>query len=99
MQPDVARAAGTYKYRAMGAAVISRTDLFRRADFRADRRPPPVSSPYFVGHFASIRQVNGFLLASPAPPPRRSISPTSPPHPAIQPIRSRVPTILNPARL
>ena len=74
MQPDVAWAAGTYEYRAMGAAVISRTDLFRRADFRADRRPPPVSSPYFVGHFASIGQVNGFLLAR---RPRHSAAPSA----------------------
>jgi hypothetical protein len=63
MGPDVAWAAGTYEYRAMGAAVISNTDLFRHADFRRGRRPPPSSSPWFVGQFASIGQVNAYLLA------------------------------------
>jgi hypothetical protein len=63
MEPDVAWAAGTYEYRALGVAVISITDLFRAADFRRDRRAPPVSSPSFAGQFASIEHVNAFLQA------------------------------------
>ncbi len=64
IEQELAWAAGTYEYRAMGVAVISRTDLFRRADFRQDRRAPPTWSPGFVGNFASIGQVNAFLIAS-----------------------------------
>jgi hypothetical protein len=45
----------------MGAAVISDTDVFRAADFRSGRRAPPVSSPDFVGHFASLGQINAHL--------------------------------------
>jgi hypothetical protein len=45
----------------MGAAVISDTDVFRVADFRNSRRAPPVSSPDFVGHFASLGQINAYL--------------------------------------
>jgi hypothetical protein len=62
VEPELAWAAGTYEYRAMGAAVISNTDLFRASDFRRNRRPPPASSPSFAGYFASIGQINGFLL-------------------------------------
>lgn len=62
LEPDAAWAEGTYEYRAMGAAVISNTDLFRPGDFDRERKAPPVSSPFYVGHFASIGHVNGFLL-------------------------------------
>ena len=71
MEPEVAWAAGTYEYRAMGAAVISNTDLFQASDFRRDRRPPPACSPSFAGYFASIGQINGFLLNHRDPRPRR----------------------------
>ena len=60
---DLAWAAGTSEYRAMGAAVVSNTDLFRAADFRNNRRPP-VSSLTFAGHFASLGQVNSYLRRS-----------------------------------
>jgi hypothetical protein len=57
---DLAWAAGTSEYRAMGAAVVSNTDLFRAADFRSNRRPPtPLLT--FAGHFASLGQVNAHL--------------------------------------
>ena len=59
---ELAWAAGTYEYRAMGVAVISNTDLFRGADFRAGRRAPPRSSPTYAGDFASLGHVNAFLL-------------------------------------
>ena len=56
---DVAWAEGTYEYRALGAAVISCTDLFRAADFKRERRAPGDGS--FVGYFASLGQVNEYL--------------------------------------
>lgn len=63
MGPELAWAAGTHEYRPMGAAVISKTDLFRRSDFRGDRQPPQPASPSFIGYFASIGHVNAFLLS------------------------------------
>ena len=61
---ELAWAAGTHEYRPMGVAVVSRTDLFRSADFRSDRRRPPASSASFAGYFASIGQVNAFLMSA-----------------------------------
>jgi hypothetical protein len=58
---DQAWAAGTYEYRAMGIAVIAKTDLFRPADFRRDRRRKPSADARFQGYFASIGAVNRFL--------------------------------------
>lgn len=55
---DSAWAQGTYEYRAMGAAVIARTDLFRRGDFQAARRPRPGAGAEFAGQFASLGHVN-----------------------------------------
>ncbi len=57
---DLAWAAGTSEYRAMGAAVVSRTDLFRAADFRASQRVPTALS--VAGHFASFGQINAWLI-------------------------------------
>jgi hypothetical protein len=56
----LAWAAGTSEYRAMGAAVVSDTDLFRTADFRprVGQALPPAT---FVGHFASLGQINDYL--------------------------------------
>jgi hypothetical protein len=61
LDADQAWAAGTYEYRAMGSAVISRTDLFRPGDFRRDRRRRVDPGARFAGHFASIGHVNAFL--------------------------------------
>jgi hypothetical protein len=58
---DLAWAEGTYEYRALGAAVISSTDLFRAADFKRERRAPVVSDVSFIGYFASLGQVNDYL--------------------------------------
>ena len=58
---EYAWAAGTYEYRAMGVAVIAKTDLFRGSDFRRDRNRPRGAA--FQGHFASIGQVNAYLIA------------------------------------
>ena len=60
---EVAWAAGTYEYRALGAAVISNTQLFRERDFARTRRPPEPSDPSFAGYFASIGHLNQHLLA------------------------------------
>jgi len=68
---DVVWAAGTSEYRAMGAAVISVTDLFRAADFRPSRRPP-VAALRYAGHFASIGQINEYLRRVRREPPYRS---------------------------
>ena len=65
---DVAWAEGTYEYRSLGAAVISKTDLFRGADFKRDRRAPRDSDPSFVGNFASLGHMNEYLKGT-----RRSI--------------------------
>ena len=58
---DVAWAEGTYEYRALGAAVISKTDLFRSVDFRRERRAPRATDSSFVGNFASLGHVNEYL--------------------------------------
>jgi hypothetical protein len=47
----------------MGAAVVSATDLFRAADFRPVRRVP-ASALAFAGHFASLGQINDYLMRS-----------------------------------
>ncbi len=70
VKDGVAWAAGTYEYRAMGAAVISQTDLFRHADFHRDVLPPRATDPSFVGLFASMGHVNDYLLRSRARGPR-----------------------------
>jgi hypothetical protein len=61
---ELAWAAGTSEYRALGVAVIANTDLFRPADFRngARRRQPATGA--FIGHFASIGQVNQYLQSN-----------------------------------
>ena len=51
------------EYRAMGAAVVSRTDLFRPADFRGARRLLTGPGCAFQGRFASLGQINAYLLA------------------------------------
>jgi hypothetical protein len=61
---EIAWAAGTVEYRALGAAVISRTDLFRARDFQRDVRPPGFADPSFAGYFASLGQVNEYLSKS-----------------------------------
>jgi hypothetical protein len=61
---EVAWAAGTVEYRALGAAVISITDLFRADDFRKDLKPPAFSDTTFAGYFASLGHVNRHLSAA-----------------------------------
>jgi hypothetical protein len=58
---DVAWAQGTYEYRPMGAAVVARSDLFRRRDFNARRQPAPPRDAEFAGQFASLGHLNAQL--------------------------------------
>jgi hypothetical protein len=69
--PDLAWAAGTSEYRALGVAVISNTDLFRAADFRAARCQPRGPALRFAGHFASLGQINAYLRKTRGRPARR----------------------------
>jgi len=57
----LAWARGTYEYRAMGSAVISATDLFRRRDFDPMHGPAAPHSAEFLGQFASLGQMNAQL--------------------------------------
>lgn len=61
LDDDVAWAQGTYEYRPMGAAVISASDLFRRRDFDARRKPQPAHTAVFAGQFASLGHLNAQL--------------------------------------
>jgi hypothetical protein len=58
---DVAWAQGMYESRPMGTAVISVTDLFKRRDFRPQRRTPSVFDPSYVGLCASLGDLNAAL--------------------------------------
>lgn len=61
LDEDSAWAQGTYEYRPMGAAVIARSDLFRRQDFNSRRKPRPGADAEFAGQFASIGHINAQL--------------------------------------
>ena len=61
LDEQLAWAQGTYEYRPMGAAVISKSDLFRRRDFSARRPPRPPRTARFAGQFASLGHVNQHL--------------------------------------
>ncbi len=61
LDDQLAWAQGTYEYRPMGAAVISKSDLFRRRDFTA-RRPPRTAR--FAGQFASLGHLNQRLQSA-----------------------------------
>lgn len=60
---EEAWAQGTYEYRAMGTAVISRTDLFTHGDFDNRRRRIPPRTARFEGQFASLGHINQRLKA------------------------------------
>ncbi len=60
---DLAWAMGTHEYRPMGGAVIAATGLFAPRDFQPRRRCPWRDDPSFVGHFASLGEVNAHLKA------------------------------------
>jgi hypothetical protein len=60
---QLAWAQGTHEYKPMGAAVIGVTDLFGPRDFSPHRRCPLRSSDRFQGLFASLSEVNAYLVA------------------------------------
>lgn len=62
LDDECAWAQGTYEYRAMGAAVIAASDLFRARDFSARRRVPAARDPRLAGWFASLGAVNSYLM-------------------------------------
>jgi hypothetical protein len=55
-------AAGTHEYRPMGTAAIAITDLFRPRDFTPKIRAPRETEAEFLGFFASIVDLNDYLL-------------------------------------
>ncbi|HZO52248.1 MAG TPA: hypothetical protein VFB63_06010 [Bryobacteraceae bacterium] len=61
---DTAWAAGTHEYRPMGVAVIAGSNLFTARDFRAARTLPARTGPNFRGLFASLSDVNRYLVQS-----------------------------------
>ena len=61
LDQDSAWAQGTYEYRPMGAAVIAMSDLFRRQDFSARRKPQPGPDAEYAGQFASLGHLNAQL--------------------------------------
>ena len=58
---ELAWAQGTYEYRPMGCAVISKSDLFRRRDFSSRRKAAPPRGAEFVGQLASLGHLNAQL--------------------------------------
>ena len=62
--------AGTHEYRPMGTAIVGDQDLFQARDFSALRKSPRRGNHDFVGYFASLNEVNGFLR-------RKSTSPSA----------------------
>jgi hypothetical protein len=63
---DLAWLEGTHEYRPMGAAVIARTDQFRKRDFRQTRRRPVELEDSFAGFFGSLEEVNARLRSEAA---------------------------------
>lgn len=63
IEEDLAWARGAYEYRALGAAVIARSQLFRERDFSPARRGPASGDPSYAGQFASIGHLNQYLAA------------------------------------
>ena len=53
---------GRHEYQPMGSAVIARTDLFRERDFRRSARRLDASLQGYAGLFASLGEVNEFLM-------------------------------------
>jgi hypothetical protein len=62
MDGGIAKAQGTHEYRPMGVAIISDTDVFRQRDFDSKAQIPKRTERSFVGLFASLGDVNRFLV-------------------------------------
>jgi hypothetical protein len=59
---NLAWAQGTYEYRPMGAAVIARSDLFRRRDFSPRRKLAAPPAAEYAGQYASLGHLNQELV-------------------------------------
>src|SRR5262249_27796559 len=55
-------AKGTHEYRPMGVAVIAGSSVFTPRDFHRRRPSPRAAEARFIGFFASLGDINGFLL-------------------------------------
>jgi hypothetical protein len=75
LEEESAWAQGTYEYRPMGAAVIARSDLFRRQDFSPRRKPKPAHDAEFAGQFASLGHLNAQMEKR-----RKAVKPRLPIH-------------------
>lgn len=60
-EKDLLWCAGTHEYRPMGAAVIPANGRFTPVDFSPFRQSPQRGGEGFIGYFASLNDVNGFL--------------------------------------
>jgi hypothetical protein len=61
IKDDCAWAAGTHEYRPMGTAVIARSAVFTPRDFSPRLPRPRAHAGGFVGHFASLGEINFWL--------------------------------------
>ena len=62
IENDVAWAQGTHEYRPMGIAIIGSRTVFSSRDFRPQGAAPSHDHHSYVGLFASIGEMNDFLL-------------------------------------
>lgn len=68
---ETALAAGTHEYRPMGMAVISAGGVFTPRDFRRAHRLPPRSGQHFHGLFASLGDLNHYLVKTRSQPRKK----------------------------
>lgn len=61
-QPPLLLCSGTHEYRPMGTAIIGDQGIFDPRDFIARRSPPRRDKDGFVGYFASLNDVNRYLV-------------------------------------
>lgn len=70
---ETAWAQGTHEYKPMGAAVIARSTLFRPRDFSPKRRSPRRNAEGFAGLFASLEDVNRYLVRTRSQPAEKNL--------------------------
>lgn len=68
---ELAWAQGTHEYRPMGVAVIHSGGVFTGRDFRRSLRAPGRMDPRFAGFFASLGELNDWLLRRRGRPSQR----------------------------
>ncbi|MGC8761757.1 MAG: hypothetical protein ACP5UT_17865 [Bryobacteraceae bacterium] len=62
LDEELAWAQGTHEYRPMGAAVIHAGGIFTPRDFRPSLLAPGRHDPRFAGFFASLGEMNAWLV-------------------------------------